>query len=142
MRLLMLIVVLIVSSAVPAVAAPFEEAQAAYEKADYTTAVAWYRKAAEQGDAGGQYSLGLMYFDGHGVPQDFAQAHMWFNLAAAQGDAEAAKSRDRVAARMTPAQLAEVQKLAREWYSHDPLRLTHRPPSRLLSYRHGEAGPS
>ena len=40
---------------------------------------------------------------------------MWFNLSAAQGDADATKNRDIVAAKMTPAQIAEAQKLAREW---------------------------
>ena len=42
-------------------------------------------------------------------------AHMWLNLAAAKGDTDAIKNRDRVATKMTPAQIAEAQKLAREW---------------------------
>ncbi len=71
--------------------------------------------AAEQGHASAQYYLGLMYGEGQGVPQDYVQAHMWFNLAGAQGDKEAAKARDHVAGLMTPAQLAEAQRLAREW---------------------------
>jgi hypothetical protein len=56
-----------------------------------------------------------MYVDGHGVPQDYVQAHMWFNLAGASGVAKALKNRDTVAAKMTPAQIAEAQRLAREW---------------------------
>jgi TPR repeat protein len=57
-----------------------------------------------------------MYANGHGVPQDYVLAHMWFNLAAATGMVEtAAADRDMVAAKMTPAQIAEAQKLAREW---------------------------
>jgi hypothetical protein len=40
---------------------------------------------------------------------------MWFNLAAAGGDKDAVISRDRIAAQMTPAQVAKAQKLAREW---------------------------
>ena len=40
---------------------------------------------------------------------------MWFNLAAAQGTRGAAEWRERLAARMTPAQIAEAQKLASEW---------------------------
>ena len=82
---------------------------------DYAEAANWYRKAAEQGHTGGQYNLGLMYFRGWGVPQDDVQAHMWLNLAGTQGDEKAAKNRDNVAERMTPAQIAEAQKLAREW---------------------------
>ncbi len=82
---------------------------------DYAEAANWYRKAAEQGHTGGQYNLGLMYFRGWGVPQDDVQAHMWLNLAGTQGDEKAAKNRDIVTALMTPAQIAEAQKLAREW---------------------------
>jgi len=40
---------------------------------------------------------------------------MWFNLAAAQGYAAAHDNRDRLAAMMAPAQIAEAQRLAREW---------------------------
>ncbi len=42
-------------------------------------------------------------------------AHMWYSLAAAKGGKEAASSRDFVAKRMTPSQITEAQKLAREW---------------------------
>jgi len=74
-----------------------------------------YRLAAEQGHAGAQAQLGLMYTKGQRVPQDYVQAHMWLSLAAAQGDKRAPKRRDRLAKKMTPAQLAEAQRLAREW---------------------------
>jgi len=56
-----------------------------------------------------------MYDSGWGVPQDYVKAHMWFNLSAAQGEQDAAEDRDKVAQRMTSAQVAEEQKLAREW---------------------------
>ena len=56
-----------------------------------------------------------MYAEGRGVAQDYVQAHMWFYLAAAQGDAKALKNRDSIAAKMTSAQIAEAQRLAREW---------------------------
>jgi TPR repeat protein len=82
---------------------------------DYAEAAKWYRKAAEAGDLDGQRNLGLMYGLGRGVPQDYVQAHIWFNLAAAQGDAAAKFNRDKAAAMMTPAQIAEAQRLAREW---------------------------
>jgi hypothetical protein len=52
---------------------------------DYAQAAAWHRKAAEQGDAVAQGSLGLMYVGGQGVPQDYAQAATWFRKAAEQG---------------------------------------------------------
>jgi TPR repeat protein len=87
---------------------------------DYKEAVKWYRKAAEQGDATAQNNLGGMYFDGKGVPPDYVQAHMWFNLAGAAGNDEAVKKRDMVAEQMTPTQIAEAQKLAREWMQKHP----------------------
>jgi len=51
------------------------------------------------------------------VPQDNIHAYMWLSLAAARGDQDAISNRNRVARRMTPAQTAEAQKLAREWKS-------------------------
>ena len=64
-----------------------------------------------------------MYIKGEGVPQDDVQAHKWFNLAAATSTEKevrdrTVKARDDVAARMTAAQIAEAQKLAREWKKH------------------------
>jgi uncharacterized protein len=82
---------------------------------DYATAASWYRKAAERGDADAQVNLGILYGMGQGVAQDYVNAHMWFSLAASAGDKNGVKARDMVAAKMTPAQLAEAQKLAREW---------------------------
>ena len=82
---------------------------------DYAEAMRWYRKAAEQGDVTTQVQLGFMYSKVKGVPQDYVQAHMWYNLAAAQGDKDARESRDSLAKKMTPAQIAEAQRLAREW---------------------------
>ena len=92
---------------------------------DYSEAVKWYRKAAGQGVDAAQYNLGLMYSDGQGVPQDYVLAHMWENLAAARAsDKEArdkaTKNRDMVASKMTAAQVAEAQKLAREWKPAKP----------------------
>ncbi len=82
---------------------------------DYAEAVKWYRRAAEQRQAFAQLGLGFMYANGLGVPQDYVQAHLWYNLAAAQGDDTALEGRELVAKSMTPAQIAEAQKLAREW---------------------------
>jgi hypothetical protein len=82
---------------------------------DYAEAVKWYRKAAEQGHAHAQNNLGAMYHKGQGVHQDYIQAYMWYNLSAAQVGRLAAKNRDLVAAKMTPEQLAEGQRLSKEW---------------------------
>ncbi len=82
---------------------------------DDAEAVKWYRKAAKQGDAYAQYNLGVMYDKGRGVLQDYAEAARWYRKAAEQGDETARKNRDIVAKRMTPEQIAEAQRLAREW---------------------------
>jgi uncharacterized protein len=75
----------------------------------------WLRLAADQGYDSAQFILGTKYAEGQGVPKDDVQAHMWFNLSAAQGDQGAVEYRDVVTKRMTPAQIAEAQKLARDW---------------------------
>ena len=89
---------------------------------DAVEAVRWYRLAAEQGYAFGQNNLALMYDTGEGVPQDDVQAHMWFNLAASLRltGGFGVRNRDRVAGRMTPTQIAEAQRLAREWNTAHP----------------------
>jgi TPR repeat protein len=53
---------------------------------DFVQAVAWYRKAANQGDADAQFNLGESYRNGQGVSQDYAQAAAWYRKAAEQGD--------------------------------------------------------
>jgi TPR repeat protein len=87
---------------------------------DFSIAVSWFRRSAEQGDPAAQIALGLAYQLGKGVPKDYVQAHKWYNLAIARmtptyDSAGTVASRDRVATWMTPAQVAEAQKLAREW---------------------------
>ena len=93
---------------------------------DSAEAVRLWRLAAEQGAAHAQHKLGLSYYDGDGVPQDYLQAHMWLNLSASRitGDyryrEEVVRRRDDVAARMTPEQIAEAQRIAREWDEAHP----------------------
>jgi TPR repeat protein len=82
---------------------------------DDTEAVAWFRKAADQGDAIAEFLLGNQYANGKGVPQDYVRAHMWFSLAAAQGEQRAVKTPEMAERKMTPAQITEAQKLARDW---------------------------
>jgi len=88
---------------------------------DYAEAAKWYRSAAEQGFTDAQDALARMYFNGWGVPKDYVQAHMWANLAASRfsgtGVNGEAGLRDNIAAEMTPAQIADAQRLAREWRS-------------------------
>jgi TPR repeat protein len=63
-----------------------------------------------------------MYYSGRGALQDYVQAYKWANLAAAripaletEHRAMAVKLRDEVTERMTPEEIAEAQRLARQW---------------------------
>lgn len=107
---------------------------------DYVEAAKWYLKAAEQGIPCAQLQLGEMYRDGQGAATDIVQAHKWFNLAATDeldfgmlrrgADKDycvdtARTERNAVAESMTPAQITEAQRLAREWkprLSADPIQ--------------------
>jgi uncharacterized protein len=74
-----------------------------------------FKLAADQGNAWAQDNLGFMYANGRGVQQDYVAAHMWFDLAAAGGLRETLASRQLVAAKMTPEQIAEAKKRFAEW---------------------------
>lgn len=72
-------------------------------------------------------NIGLMYETSLGVPQDYVQAHLWYTRAVSRFEPgprreDAARNRDRVAARMGPDELAEAERLARgkEWASETP----------------------
>ena len=88
---------------------------------DDVEATRWFRLAAEQGHLGAQQFLGAKYWIGKGVPQDYVQSHMWLHLAASRLTGEdlekAVEARASVAQMMTPTQIAEAQRLAREWES-------------------------
>lgn len=56
---------------------------------NFTKALYWYRKAAEQGNAEGQNALGVMYKNGQGGPQNYSKAVHWYRKAADQGLAHA-----------------------------------------------------
>jgi TPR repeat protein len=79
---------------------------------NYGEALKWLRKAAEQGNAGAQFFLAVKYFTGEGVPQNYIQAHMWLNLSAPQHGDIGIELRNRLASLMSPAQVAEAQRLA------------------------------
>ncbi len=100
--------------------AGLDEGVAAFKRGDYATALREWRPLAEQGNAASQALLGGMYGLGRGVPQDYVQAHVWINLAVSNlppgmNRDRAVKSRDLLAKSMTPAQISEAEKLAREW---------------------------
>ena len=84
-------VILIISllMAVPAVAGPFEDALKACDRGDHKTEYGLIESLADQGHASAQYRLGVMYDEGHGMPQDYSKAMKWYGKAADQGDADA-----------------------------------------------------
>src|SRR5580658_2230593 len=59
------------------------------DQKDYSSAMIWFRKAAEKGNAAAQNNIGFLYESGFGVKQDYAEALNWFSKAANQGDADA-----------------------------------------------------
>ena len=72
-----------------AVAGPFEEAVAAYERKDYARAKALMVPLAEQGYSDAQRELAGWYMTGWAFPTNDAEAFKWYQRAAAQGDASA-----------------------------------------------------
>ena len=86
---------------------------------DHSEAVRLYGLAADKGNTDAQMGLGAMYALGMGVPQDYTKGYFWFTIAAVGGNPTAIKLRDGYERRMTLAQVAEAQKMAREWKPKD-----------------------
>jgi TPR repeat protein len=90
---------------------------------NYPAAVKWYQRAAGQGYADAQDTLGELYLGGLGVLQSNVQAYVWFGLAATNNDPlfdketrdDAAHNRDLAAVKMTTEQIAEARRLITEW---------------------------
>ena len=78
-------------------------------------AVKWYRKAAEQNVADAQYNLGVCYDSGEGVAKDEIEAYKWWLLAAGHGNDDAKYNMTIVENKMTREQIAEGQRLARDF---------------------------
>ena len=82
---------------------------------DQEEAVKWLRKAAEQNDAAAQLDLGVCYTNGEGVAKDYVEAYKWRLLAARHGEEQARKEMTLLENKMTPEQIAEGQKRARDF---------------------------
>ena len=78
-------------------------------------AMRWFLLAGNQGYAAAQDKIGLMYRDGLGVEKNAVQALMWFTLAATTSGQYFTPLRDAQALQMTPEQIEEAQRRAREW---------------------------
>ncbi|MFP6706015.1 MAG: tetratricopeptide repeat protein [Alphaproteobacteria bacterium] len=81
---------------------------------DDAKALCLYTKAAKQGVAQAQCYRGAMYAKGLGVPDDYVRGYARVSIAAARGRADGKKAKAIIAKHMTPAQIAEGQKLSRE----------------------------
>ena len=82
---------------------------------DQVEAVKWYPKAVEQNYALAQNNLGVCFYNGDGVAADWVEAYKWRLLAAGQGDEYAKKNMTVLESKLTPEQIAEGQKRAREF---------------------------
>ncbi len=74
--------------------------------------------AAQTGAPDALFELGMMYSTGRDVEPDLITAHKWFNLAAMRGNKSALIYRMEIALELSKNDIAEAQKLAREWLRH------------------------
>ena len=70
-------------------AGPYEDGDAAFHQKDYAAAMQHWKPIAAAGHAGAQLGVATLYYGGHGVVQDYAQAYAWCTKAADQGDMKA-----------------------------------------------------
>jgi TPR repeat protein len=90
---------------------------------NHAEAAKWYLRAAQQGYARAQNNIGFMYGFGEGIPpRDDVQAYKWLSLAIERYTAknqdrldQALEDRRTLAARMTPAQIADAERQVRNW---------------------------
>lgn len=94
-----------------ALAGPWEDGMAAYNRGDYQPAISLFRPLARQGNARAQALMGVMYRKGRGVAKSSARAFMWLSLASARGDALAKAELREVSVSMTPEELAQARQM-------------------------------
>lgn len=76
---------------------------------DYSQAIYWFQRAAEQGEADAQFNLGLLYYKGEVVRQNYTQAINWFGKAAKQGHKGALANLDEVHKEITTLRVSADQ---------------------------------
>jgi hypothetical protein len=99
--------------AVAALAGPWEDGMAAYNRGDYVPASRVFRTLAEQGNAKAQNVLGVMFRKGEGVPKNPARAHMWFSFAAKRGEPGARAELREVSRTMTAQEISDAEAMAK-----------------------------
>jgi TPR repeat protein len=95
-----------------ALAGPWEDGMAAYNRGDYMPAIRLFRPLAENGNAKAQNVLGVMYRRGEGVARNSVRAFLWFSRAAARGDAKARAELRDVSQTMTREELSQAREMA------------------------------
>src|ERR1700754_2553558 len=94
-----------------ALAGPWEDGMAAYNRGDYSPAMALFKPLARQGNAKAQAAIGAMYRKGQGVARSSAHAFMWLSIAAARGDADARTEMNEMARTMSAKELAQAREM-------------------------------
>ena len=107
-----LVAVALAVTGLQAVAGPWEDGMAAYNRGDYVPAIAVFRALAEQGNAEAQTLLGVMYRRGQGVKRNSARAYLWLSRAASRGNARAKTELREVSQAMTAEELAKAKEIA------------------------------
>ena len=80
-----------------------------------TEAFKWYERSANQGNLDAMEWLSVIYITGEGVTEDLVNAYLWAELAINYGNSNAIGMRGKLVEHMTKEQIAEAQKLSREW---------------------------
>ncbi|WP_291685762.1 hypothetical protein [Bradyrhizobium sp.] len=94
-----------------AVAGPWEDGMAAYNRGDYVPAIRVFRAMAEQGNAKAQSLLGVMYRRGQGASRSPVRAFVWLSRAAALGDTRARAELHEVSQTMTPEERLQAREM-------------------------------
>jgi TPR repeat protein len=102
-----------------AVAGPWEDGMAAYNRGDYVPAIQLFRPLAAGGNAKAQSVLGVMYRKGQGVAKSIPRAFVWLSLASARGDAKAKTELQKISQSMTADELAQAREIMRACESSD-----------------------
>jgi TPR repeat protein len=92
-----------------ALAGPWEDGMAAYNRGDYVPAIRLFRPLAETGNPKAQSVIGVMYRKGEGVAKNSSRAFMWLSLAAKRGDARAKAELRQVSEGMTSAEISHAR---------------------------------
>jgi len=92
----------------------YEDGLSSLMKNDLPAAFVKFQKAAKNGDQKSQFMVSVLYDTGKGTTQNLMSAYIWASIAAVNGDKVSIKNRDQISNKMTPQQVEQAQRLARE----------------------------